>query len=170
MTVDSSATTGIPASRASVISAAINKSLLHHMPDAAQARMCDAAKEIAVRRTAVAGPVDKHRAADDQLARDKAPIAAVLAVIAAVAHDKEAVRRHLHRLACHAEFVALTRQVLAGFNGIHGAFGIINVVFLIRLPLLKFSCLERRLIIIRVADHAMLGQKLAVDKDLVVLE
>src|SRR5436190_6736104 len=106
MTVDSSATTGVPALRASVISAAINKSLLHHMPDAAQARMCDAAKEIAVRRTAVAGPVDEHRPADDQLARDEAPIAAVLAVVAAIAHDKEAVRRHLHRLACPRQFLA----------------------------------------------------------------
>src|SRR5256885_496955 len=42
----------------------------------------------AARRALVVRPVDEHRAPDDGLARDVAPVAAVLTVVAVVAHGE----------------------------------------------------------------------------------
>src|SRR5215207_7243171 len=59
-------------------------------------------EEAAVRRRAlVVRPVDEHRAAYDQLARDEAPVAAVLAVVAVVAHGEVVPLRHVELLAAH---------------------------------------------------------------------
>src|SRR5437868_11751501 len=101
------------------------------MADTAEARVSDAAEELAVRRAAVARPIDKHRAPDDEVSRDKPPVAAVLALIAAVAHAKEGVLGDLHRLAGHTKFITLTGQMLARFDRIDRLLRVIYVSLLV---------------------------------------
>lgn len=138
------------------------------MADPIEARVCEAAEEIAVRGSSVARPINEHCTSDDEFTRDKAPIAAVFAVIAAVAHTEKAVWRDYHRLACDAEFIAAPRQVLTGLNRVHRRLRIINIVFIFGTPFLKLGGCESGLIIVCVADHAVFGQRLVVDKDLII--
>lgn len=56
--------------------------------------MRDASNHAAVGGSAIAGPIDEHRPANDQTARNKAPIAAVFAVVTAIAHHEKAIRRN----------------------------------------------------------------------------
>src|SRR5205085_5825802 len=56
-------------------------------------------RRVAARRALVVRPVDEHRATDDEVARDEAPEAAVLAVVAVVAHDEVVVFGHVEGLA-----------------------------------------------------------------------
>src|ERR1043166_5722502 len=140
------------------------------MPDAGQSWMGETAEPASARRTTVAGPIDEHRASDDHVTRHKAPISAVLAVVAAVAHHKKAVRRHDHRFVLYTEFVSAPREMLAGFYAFDRVLRIINVVFLIRLTFLDLASLKRRLIVRGVADDPVFRQQLAVDIDLVVLK
>src|SRR5881409_3985250 len=50
-------------------------------------------------------PVDEERLALDVITRQKAPVAAVLRVVAVVAHDEVAVRGHRHRAVALADVV-----------------------------------------------------------------
>src|ERR1041385_122619 len=45
-------------------------------------------------RAFIVGPVNKHRATDDEIARHEPPVATVFAVVAIVAHHKVTIRRH----------------------------------------------------------------------------
>ena len=49
-------------------------------------------RKLALRRAFIVGPIDEHRPADNQIARHKSPVAAVLAVVAIVAHDEIVAR------------------------------------------------------------------------------
>src|SRR4051794_23533789 len=105
MTVDSSATTGLLRSSAPATSSLSLRCILaNQFADAAQSRAGEAAERAAVRGAAVTRPIYEHRPADDQLTRNKTPIATVLTVVAAIAHDKEAIHWHQHRFSGNAEF------------------------------------------------------------------
>src|SRR4051812_46800013 len=104
MTVDSSATIGRLDLSAAVSSSLSRKFMLaDQFSDAVETRVCKASKCAAVRGSAVARPIDEHCAPDDQFSRNKSPVAAVLAIVAAVTHDEETVFRHLHRFPGNAK-------------------------------------------------------------------
>src|SRR5215218_1489544 len=147
--------------------------LFHEFSDPLEARVGKAAPNAVLRCSAVAGPIDEHRAADDQVTRNKAPITAVLAVVAAVPHDKKAVRRNRHGFALNAEFVVADRQITPGEYGFHLSTTVINVPFFVGLSFLKLARDQCGLIVVRVgriADKTMLRQGLAVYEHLIVLE
>src|ERR1043166_4557828 len=51
-------------------------------------------RQAGIGRAFIVGPVNKHRATDDEIARHKPPVATVFAVVAIVAHHKVTIRRH----------------------------------------------------------------------------
>ena len=58
--------------------------------------------------------------------------------------------------------------MLAGLDRVHRLRRIVNAVFILGAAFLKFRCGQSGLIVVGVADHSVLGQKLTVDKDLIV--
>src|SRR5947209_11875098 len=82
------------------------KELFDERAGAAPARVAEEVRKIvegdggfAARRALVVRPVDEHRAPDDGLARDVAPEAAVLTVVAVVAHREVVAFGHVEDLA-----------------------------------------------------------------------
>src|SRR5689334_7762592 len=73
------------------------KNLLDELAGTAPARVDEKVaddRQPGVGRAFIVGPVNKHRAADDEIARYEAPVTTVFAVVPIVAHHEVTIRRH----------------------------------------------------------------------------
>src|ERR1041385_1592449 len=113
-------------------------------------------------RAFIVGPVNKHRATDDEIARHEPPVATVFTVIAVVAHHEITIGRH-RDLIFALEDVVIRSVVFS-------AWLVVNVVELARLARRIIDDFQRRFLIDLAGRDVMFGDGLTVDDYVVALD